>query len=79
MSNDKEQLKALQEKLKSKGVKIGEWSETKEHKAEIPILSDQLSLWKKTKGLLEEQVKKDQEKLAELQEMLDRIKHGGGR
>lgn len=77
--NDREQLKALQEKLKKRGVSFGTWGETEEHKAEIPLLKNQMSLWKKTKEILEEQVKKDQEKIIELQEMLDRLKHGGGR
>jgi len=79
---DREQMKALAElekRLAEKGVKLGEWTETEEHKAENPLLKDQAKMWEIAKELLEEQVRKDREKLVEMQEMLDRIKHGGGR
>ena len=79
---DREQLKALSElekKLKEKGVTLGQWGETKENEVENPMLNKQLEMWKNLKGMLVEQVEKDQSKIAELQEVLDRIKHGGGR
>lgn len=82
MDKDKDQLKALAElmgKMESKGVKMGTWTETEEHQAEHPMLKNQKTMWVKMRGLLEEQVKKDQEKVVELQELVDRLKHGGGR
>ena len=82
MGEDKNQIKALaelMEKMQSKGVDMGTWTETEEHQAEHPMLKNQKTMWVKMRGLLEEQVKKDQEKVVELQELVDRIKHGGGR
>lgn len=82
MDIDKNQLQALAdlvEKMKGKGVDMGTWTETEEHQAEHPMLKNQKAMWVKMRGLLEEQVKKDQDKVVELQELVDRIKHGGGR
>lgn len=82
MNLDKEQLKALfelSEKLEKKGVKLGQWGETEEHQSENPLFKDQKEMWEQARTLLQEQVKKDQEKIAELQEMVDRLKHGGGK
>lgn len=79
---DKKQLQALkelQEKLQEKGVSMNTWGKTEERKSENPILNKQLTMWSQMSELLEEQVKKDQSKVAELQEMIDRLKHGGGR
>jgi hypothetical protein len=82
MGEDKDQIKALaelMEKMRGKGVDMGTWTETEEHQAEHPMLKNQKTMWVKMRGLLEEQVKKDQEKVVELQELVDRLKHGGGR
>ena len=82
MGKDKDQVKALaelMEKMRGKGVGMGTWTETEEHQAEHPMLKNQKTMWDKMRGLLEEQVKKDQEKVVELQELIDRLKHGGGR
>lgn len=79
---DKKQLQALkelQEKLNKKGVSMNTWGKTEEHTAKNPMLDKQVDMWDQVKGILEEQVKKDQEKIIELQEMVDRLKHGGGR
>lgn len=79
---DKKQLQALkelQEKLQRKGVSMNTWGKTEEHTARNPMFDKQVEVWVQVKDLLEVQVKKDQDKIIELQEMIDRLKHGGGR
>jgi len=76
--NQQEQLEDLIKKLNARGVKLGEWGETKEGTIRHPLFEKQVSLYKKLKKVLEAQVVKDQRKLVELQEVLDKLKHGGG-
>lgn len=79
---DKKQLQALkelQDRLKKKGVSMNTWGKTEEHTTKNPMFDKQIDMWSQVSNLLEEQVKKDQSKIAELQEMIDRLKHGGGR
>ena len=72
-------LSDLKDQMKDRGVDMGTWKETEEHQAEHPMLKRQKVMWEKMRVMLEEQVKKDQDKLVELQELVDRLRHGGGR
>lgn len=75
----KKQLEELKEKLKSKGINLGSWSDTEEREnVRHPMFEKQIELYKKIVPLLQHQVDTDLEKVAKLREVIERMKHGGG-
>ena len=69
----------IRQKLKEAGIDIGgEWRDEPEKNAKSPVIERQKKLLSQVQGLLEQQVREDQEKVAQLHLALQRIKHGGG-
>lgn len=75
--SDVDDIKA---KLEEMGIPTGGWAKSSGgHRPLPPTLVRQRALLEKLRGLVEVQVEKDKEKLAELYETMNRLKHGGGR
>lgn len=72
-------LEEMREKLKEAGINLeGEWQEEPEKNAKSPIIERQKKLLSKIEVLLDQQIREDQQKVAQLHLALQRIKHGGG-
>ena len=69
--------KEIQDKLKELGITPGTWGETKE-KIAPGLLAGQTEILTKLRDTLEKMVGQDQQKVAQLQEQIVRLKHGGG-
>lgn len=73
-------LDELQQKLAEAGIPINKWGETKEGTRSMPpTVLKQKELLTKLRDILQVQVDQDKIKLAELHEVANRLKHGGGR
>lgn len=75
----KKQIEEFRRKLKSKGLDFGSWGDTEEKESvRHPMFDKQVEIYKKIVPLLQHQVDTDIEKIAKLQEVIERLKHGGG-
>ena len=75
----KKQLDEFKKKLESKGVDLGAWGETEgRENVRHPMFEGQVEIFKKIVPLLQNQVDADIEKVIQLQEVIERLKHGGG-
>ena len=73
-----EEIREMLEDLASKGAKPGAWGKTVPGKHTHPFVERQKESLESMKKVFEAQVQKDQEQIEALQEMLQRLKHGGG-
>ena len=73
-----EQLEELRKKLGEMGIKPDQWREAGGTTAVPPTIERQKKLLVQAQKLLEQQLEDDKNKVAELQERLNRLKHGGG-
>jgi len=69
----------LRKKLAEAGIGVGSWQEGGGKTVESPLLKRQKELLGRLETLLQQQVEQDTKKVAELQDTLFRLKHGGGR
>lgn len=70
----------LKKKLEEAGIPVNAWRQSEGgHKPLPPTIARQRALLESLKDLVEAQVEKDKEKVAELYEVMSRLKHGGGR
>ena len=58
---------------------FGGWGETQEAQIEHPLVNNNKKLLAKLKVLLDLQLTEDTQKVHDLREKLNRLKHGGGR
>lgn len=66
-------------KLREAGIPTdGNWHKTESREAKSPLIEKQKELLGKLKGVLEMQVEKDKQLMADLQVKLAKLKHGGG-
>lgn len=66
-------------KLREAGIPTdGNWHKTQAREAKSPLIEKQKELLGKLKGVLEMQVEKDKQLVADLQIKLAKLKHGGG-
>ena len=73
---DADEIKKL---LEGMGIPVGRYGETAaRNNLESPILSRQKSALSKIEGLLEAELKQEQERMATAHVALQRLKHGGG-
>lgn len=73
-------LEDLLKKLQEAGIPAdGKWRQSAGKEVKVPILEKQKELLGKLEDVLEMQVEKDKLLVADLQEKLSRLKHGGGR
>jgi hypothetical protein len=69
----------IKKKLRESGIPIGGWTQTEAKSGvRIPLVERQAVALKKIESILESQMQKDQQQLAELHAMLQKLKHGGG-
>lgn len=71
-------LDELRAKLDELGIPHDSWGAAGGRVAQPPRIEEYKRLLTKIKELLEEQVKKDNERISELHAVLMRAKHGGG-
>jgi hypothetical protein len=65
-------------RLRGLGIPVGGWSEADEKEVCPPFLEEQKKLLGQLELLLEEQIKQDQQQVADLHLALQRAKFGGG-
>ncbi len=66
-------------KLREAGIPTdGKWTSTTQGTHKSPILEKQKDLLEKLESLLVLQVEKDKQLMADMQQKLSRLKHGGG-
>ena len=68
----------IKKRLEELGVPVNSWGETKEGNVKSPILEKQKEGMRQIQSLLELQLERDQQALANLHVALQRAKHGGG-
>jgi len=73
-----EELEALRAKLRELGLPHDDWEPTETGDRKSPMVERQKDALRKLKGLLEQQIEQDKEKLATLHTTVQRLKHGGG-
>jgi hypothetical protein len=73
-----EEIQRMLGDLKKKGAEPGAWGKTVPGKHSHPFVERQKASLESMKKVFEAQVQQDQEQIEALQEMLQRLKHGGG-
>jgi len=73
-----DELEELRKKMKEMGVEPNQWRAAGGTTAVPPTIDRQRDLLNQATGLLEMQLEKDRKMVAELQERVNRLKHGGG-
>jgi len=68
----------IKKRLEALGIPVNQWGETKAGAVKSPVLENQKKGLKQIQSLLEMQLEKDQQALANLHVALQRAKHGGG-
>lgn len=68
----------LRKQLERLGIKPGSWKDNPGGPAKSAFLDKQVAILAKIRDLLQAQLNKDVAEVAELQEKVDRLKHGGG-
>lgn len=71
-------LEQMRERLRSKGINVGGWTDVEEKQVKSPILERQKKALGKVAVLLEQQVERDQAEMAQLHVALQKLKNGGG-
>ena len=68
----------IKKKMEEMGIPTGRWAETVDGEVRSPLLERQKKSLQQMQALLEEQVRRDQQAIANLHVALQRAKHGGG-
>ena len=68
----------IKKRLEELGVPVNSWGKTKEGTVKPPVLETQKEGLRQIQSLLEIQLERDQQALANLHVALQRVKHGGG-
>jgi len=71
-------LEEIQAQLEALGIQQDSWRESPGGVRKSPLVEKQKEALLQVKALLEHQLEQDQNRVAELYEQVDRIKHGGG-
>lgn len=69
----------LSEQLKTAGIDEGSWQDVEGKRVVPPYVGRQREILLTLRGLAEDNIARDQKKLAVLRQQLHRIRHGGGR
>ncbi len=68
----------MKKRLEALGIPVNQWGDTKGGTVKSPVLENQKKGLKQIQSLLEIQLEKDQQALANLHVALQRAKYGGG-
>jgi len=68
----------IKEQLRQLGLEPGKWAATAEGSRLPPIIHKQKALLETVVDAFQEQINRDRAQIAQLQETVERLKHGGG-
>lgn len=68
----------IKEQLRQLGLRSGEWASTAEGPRMPPAIGRQKVLLEKVRDVFQEQINRDRDQIVQLQETIERLKHGGG-
>jgi hypothetical protein len=72
-------VEEVKEMLRGMGMPVDGWGEVQSGTVQSPFVERQREMLIKVRDLLQMQIQRDFETVGELQEKVDRLKHGGGK